>query len=113
MTATNGVEAVEAYKAASSKILLVFMDIQMPKMDGIEASREIRKYELRNALPRTLIVALTALDSAEAKQAAVDSGVDMFFTKPVSVKKLKEIVSQHYKIVPPTSPSAALAPTWR
>ncbi|CZS98649.1 uncharacterized protein RCO7_06385 [Rhynchosporium graminicola] len=95
-TATNGVEAVEAYKASSTQILLVFMDIQMPEMDGIEASREIRIYEKENGLPRCVIVALTALDSPDAKQAAIDSGVDMFFTKPVSVKKLKELVTQHY-----------------
>ncbi|KAH7336182.1 hypothetical protein BKA65DRAFT_29052 [Rhexocercosporidium sp. MPI-PUGE-AT-0058] len=96
MTATNGMEAVEAYKTSSTQILLIFMDIQMPMMDGIEASREIRSYEKQNSLPRSAIVALTALDSVDAKQAAADSGVDLFFTKPVSIKKLKEIVTQYY-----------------
>ncbi|KAG4442811.1 hypothetical protein IFR05_001692 [Cadophora sp. M221] len=95
-TATNGLEAVEAYKASATQIILVFMDIQMPVMDGIEASREIRSYERQNSLPRSVIVALTALDSPDAKQAAIDSGVDLFFTKPVSVKKLKELVKEHY-----------------
>lgn len=65
-------------------------------MDGIAASREIRSYEKKNALPRTVIVALTALGSHDAKQACKDSGVDFFFTKPVSVKKVKEIVAEHY-----------------
>ena len=96
LTATNGMEAVEAYKTSSTQILLVFMDIQMPTMDGMEASREIRSYEKQNGLAPSVIVALTALDSADTKQAAVDSGIDLFFTKPMSIKKLEEIVAQYY-----------------
>ncbi|KAL2069080.1 hypothetical protein VTL71DRAFT_15418 [Oculimacula yallundae] len=105
-TATNGIEAVEAYKSSSMQILLIFMDVQMPLMDGIEASRQIRAHEKQNDLPRSVIVALTALDSPDAKQAALDSGVDMFFTKPVSVKKLKELVMQHYNSSDISSPTS-------
>lgn len=88
LTAINGKEAVDAYASFKGKIPLVFMDIQMPIMDGTEAIRKIRQYEREQALPRSWIVALTALGSKEAKDIAIACGADMFLTKPVSLKTL-------------------------
>jgi CheY-like chemotaxis protein len=93
-TATNGAEAVEVYCAAHGEFGLVFMDIQMPVMNGMEASQAIRTHEKQNCLPSTVIVALTALNSIEAKQAAMDSGVDEFLSKPISMKKIKDVIKE-------------------
>jgi CheY-like chemotaxis protein len=93
-TATNGAEAVEVYCAAHGEFGLVFMDIQMPVMNGMEASQAIRKYEKQSCLPSAVIVALTALNSTEAKQAAMDSGVDEFLSKPISMKKIKDVIKE-------------------
>ena len=95
LTATNGAEAVDAYASFTGKIPLVFMDIQMPVMDGTEAIRRIRQYERDNSLPRSQIVALTALGSNEAKQIALECGADLFLTKPVSLKTLTSLLVQY------------------
>lgn len=90
--ATNGHEALEAYKAASSKFDIIFMDLQMPTMDGLEATREIRRYEHEMGLVPAAVVALTGAASMSARQEAFSSGMDLFLTKPVAMKVLKEVL---------------------
>ena len=69
------------------------MDINMPIMDGMEATREIRKLEQgRPRRRRAMIIALTGLGSATSQKDAFDSGVDMFLTKPVRLKDLRKIL---------------------
>ena len=101
VTATNGAIAVDAYKSAPlpqsyPKFDMIFMDIQMPVMNGMEASIEIRKYEKEMSLKPSLIIALTALTSLQAEQEALDAGADQFMNKPVSIKKLREVVEEHF-----------------
>ncbi|OAA71730.1 CheY-like superfamily [Akanthomyces lecanii RCEF 1005] len=91
-TAQNGEEAVDAYKNAPNSFKCVFMDISMPVMDGLEATRAIRTYERENKLPSAVIIALTGLASAEAQQDAFTSGVDLFLTKPVKLAELAAIL---------------------
>jgi CheY-like chemotaxis protein len=79
--AENGAVAVERYKAA--KIDLILMDINMPIMDGIEATKEIRALENAARAPHTPIVAVTAHDDAETKQDCDAAGMDAFIPKPV------------------------------
>lgn len=65
----------------------------MPVMDGLAATRAIRRYELEEDLPvRSHIVALTGVASESAQQDAYNAGVDLFVSKPVSLKRLKEII---------------------
>lgn len=64
----------------------------MPVIDGLEASREIRRYEQEKGLPATAIVALTGAVSLHARQEAFSSGMDVFLTKPVAMKVLKKIM---------------------
>ncbi|KAJ6787849.1 hypothetical protein PWT90_08345 [Aphanocladium album] len=92
-TATNGQEAVDAYKKASESFRCVFMDISMPVMDGLEATRAIRTYERENKLPSVVIIALTGLASSEAQRDALVSGVDLFLTKPVKLAELAAILT--------------------
>lgn len=69
------------------------MDINMPILNGFEATRQIRGFEKQKGLsPPATIIALTGLGSAEAQQEAFSSGVDLFLTKPVRLKELTKIL---------------------
>jgi PAS domain S-box-containing protein len=78
--ASNGVQAVAAYRKARPD--LVLMDLSMPEMDGHAATREIRRYETANALPRCPIFALTAYSSADEETRCLAAGMDGVLTKP-------------------------------
>ncbi len=85
--ARNGKEAVEKFRAAN--YLLVFMDCQMPVMDGYEATAEIREFEKISKRKPTPIVALTAGTSREERERCRDAGMDQHLTKPFSVADLE------------------------
>jgi len=78
--ATNGREAIDAYQA--EKPDLIFMDISMPGIDGLEATRIIRQIEQDKAISRTTIVALTAHAMAGDDHSILASGLDYHLTKP-------------------------------
>ena len=61
-------------------------------MNGLEASREIRKFEQQNKIEPVTIVAVTALASDNVRQEAFASGVDLLLTKPVRVKELVAVI---------------------
>lgn len=87
-TVEDGVLAVEAMKTASYD--LIFMDMRMPNMDGLEATRKIRTLpNVSRALP---IIALTANAFDDDRNACFDSGMNDFMTKPVSAEELSEKV---------------------
>ena len=79
--AENGAIAVAKLKARSYDIVL--MDIQMPVMDGLEATRTIRDWERERGLSRTPIVALTASALDEDVRRTLEAGVDMHVSKPI------------------------------
>lgn len=92
LEAANGRQAVEIF--TSEKPDLIFMDIQMPEMDGLEATRTIRAMEEGSAA-RTPVVALTAGVLKEEKEKAVESGVDHFLSKPIDPKQLQETIIRY------------------
>jgi len=94
--AENGKEAVEA--AASGPFDIVLMDCQMPIMDGLEATRAIRKAnsDQANRLP---IVALTANGLDEGKKACLDAGMDDWLGKPFRREDLKVLLDRWCKAV--------------
>lgn len=77
--AQNGFEAVDAVK--NNDFDMVFMDISMPKMDGLEATQKIR--ELASERSNVKIIALTAYAQEEDKARVLESGMDGFLSKPV------------------------------
>jgi CheY-like chemotaxis protein len=87
----NGAEAVDA--AAAGGFDLILMDMQMPVMDGLTATRAIRDLEAARGLPRTPIVSLTANAMPEHAKASVQSGADGHLTKPISAEALLRAVA--------------------
>lgn len=86
LLATNGKEAIDVLNA--NDVDLVLMDLHMPVMDGLEATRQIRK--LRNpAKAGTPIMGVTANISPDGKAACLDSGMDRVITKPIDYQKLQ------------------------
>jgi CheY-like chemotaxis protein len=89
-TASDGAEAVHAVQ--SEVYDLVLMDMQMPVMDGLTATREIRTHELAMGLPRTPIVMLTANALPEHIASAEAAGADRHLAKPFDAGELLELV---------------------
>lgn len=118
--AKTGLEALQAYISASSpgnsrpssssartspppptvrfdppvspRIDVILMDINMPEMDGLEATRQIRAHERDYNLPPVTIIALTGVASSEAQQEAHASGVNLFLIKPVRLADLETVL---------------------
>ncbi len=88
--AVNGKEAVREFVAG--KFDLILMDVQMPEMDGLEATLSIRQEELRRAafglFSRIPIIALTAHASKTQHDQCVESGMDAVITKPIDIHLL-------------------------
>ncbi len=82
----NGEEAVELFRTEEFDIVL--MDVQMPVLSGVDATRAIRVHEQSERLVRTPIIALTACTSEFDRSTAMDAGIDHFCTKPVDLNTL-------------------------
>ncbi|MEB3264833.1 MAG: ATP-binding protein [Synechococcus sp.] len=85
----SGAEAIQAIAAAPRPYELVFMDVQMPEMDGYEATRRIR------ALPgatQPRIVAMTAHARPEDRRSCLEAGMDDFLSKPISQEALRRVL---------------------
>jgi len=90
--ANNGLEAFE--KRKSNNYDLLFMDIQMPVMDGIEATHEILDYEEDEELPHVPIVALTANALKGDRERFMAEGMDEYLTKPIETAELLYILNK-------------------
>jgi signal transduction histidine kinase/CheY-like chemotaxis protein/sugar lactone lactonase YvrE/HPt (histidine-containing phosphotransfer) domain-containing protein len=108
--ANNGLEAVSQYQEGSFD--LIFMDCQMPVMDGYEASRRIRELEKENKFPPIPIIALTAGINKEDKARCKAAGMNRYLTKPFSIPELTEVLRDFLgdeigRATPLSSPVAA------
>ena len=89
--ADNGLEAVEKRKAVNDYDL-IFMDIQMPIMDGIEATKIIKKYEDENGLTSSPVIALTANALKGDRERLLKEGLDEYISKPIEMAELLYIL---------------------
>ena len=88
----NGLAAVEAWEAGEFD--LVLMDVQMPEMDGIDATREIRRKEAARGGRRTPIIALTANAMTHQVAEYLEAGMDDHVAKPVSAAALSDAMQR-------------------
>lgn len=88
VTAVNGEDAVTVTELARPQLIL--MDIAMPKMDGLTATRRIRRFPESSELP---IIFLTAFESREFRQQASDAGGDGYLTKPINFDRLGNLIN--------------------
>ncbi|MEA3228660.1 MAG: ATP-binding protein [Campylobacterota bacterium] len=90
--ANNGLEAVDIFQ--KQKFDLVLMDENMPKLNGIEAMKRIKKYEEKSSLIFTPIIALTASVLESDKKMFMDAGMDGFVGKPIDTDELEKELSR-------------------
>jgi CheY-like chemotaxis protein/HPt (histidine-containing phosphotransfer) domain-containing protein len=98
--ANNGEEAIELF-ANYREFDLIFMDCQMPILDGFEATKMIRDLELQSNETPVPIVALTAGISKEDEQRCYEVGMNGFLTKPFTVSDLSKALSKHVRSTKP------------
>ncbi len=94
--ATSGAAAIESWLAARSADApydRVLMDLHMPGMDGLEATRRIRSIEAEESGSRTPIIALTANASSEDRDACLAAGMDSFLVKPLDREQLAAVLA--------------------
>ncbi len=103
----DGVEAVAQVEAFPYD--LVFMDIQMPRMDGLEATRQIRRREQDGA--HLEIVAMTAHAQAEDRERCLEAGMDGYVRKPMVRRDLLRALRQHLGSAPSKVESEPVEPT--
>lgn len=91
MVADNGQLALDLLKNQSFD--LIFMDCQMPVLDGYKTTAEIRKSEQANGLPKQVIVALTAHAIAEERDKCLAAGMDDYLSKPIRREQLAKVLA--------------------
>lgn len=95
-------------KAAAETFDVIFMDVQMPELDGYQATAEIRKAEKGG---RTPIVAMTANAMAGDKEKCLAAGMDDYISKPIQRQQLFDLLDRLLAGKTPTAPVAAAAPS--
>ncbi len=100
---SNGSEAVVAVELISYD--LVFMDVHMPVMDGIEATKKILSSRCDKCSPK--IIALTADDTPDDRNKCIEVGMDDYITKPVKLEDVITVLKcwAHVDILPPVDSS--------
>ena len=93
----NGKEAVDAYDKEKG-FDLVFMDIDMPVMDGITATRMIKEIDKRDSRGHTPVIALTAHGLSGDRERIISAGLDDYFPKPLERAKLELVLKQHLNL---------------
>ncbi|MEM7374847.1 MAG: response regulator [Bacteroidota bacterium] len=96
--AANGLEAISQVEMIQYDLIL--MDVQMPEMDGLEATKAIRQLQIDRKLKQPIIIALTAGALVEERDRCLQAGMDDFLAKPVQVETLATTINQWFSKVP-------------
>ncbi len=88
--ANNGQEALDKFKDRDNEYNIVFMDCQMPVLDGYEATRAIRKIERHKLIP---IIAMTANAMAGDREKCIDAGMNDYMAKPINLEEIKKKIA--------------------
>jgi len=87
--ATDGEQAISM--AVAARPALILMDLSLPKLDGLSATRRIRQ---KKGLQNVPIVAVSAHDSDESRAEALDAGCNEYVTKPIDFDRLSELIDE-------------------
>jgi len=90
-TAETGIEAIETCRNHPD-IDLILMDIQMPEMNGYEATRKIREFN-----KEVIIIAQTAFALAGDREKALEAGCNDYITKPINKEKMRQKIAKHFQ----------------
>ncbi|MDN6252743.1 MAG: response regulator transcription factor [Lactiplantibacillus plantarum] len=82
LVATDGLTAMETYQSHQNELLLILLDWMLPKLDGMEVLRRIRKHD------QVPVIIMTARDYVGDKVAGLDNGADDYITKPFEIEEL-------------------------
>ncbi len=93
VVASNGLEAVDALE--QGRFDAVLMDMQMPEMDGLQATSAIRAREMRQAIERMPIIALTANAMKGDREKCLMAGMDAYLSKPIKSAELKDALDRY------------------
>lgn len=91
--ATNGLEGIEAAK--KQQVDLIIMDIKMPKMNGYEATRRIRRLKKYKSIP---IIALTSYAMREDKERVMKAGCTVYMSKPITPEIFTEEIKKFLEV---------------
>jgi CheY-like chemotaxis protein len=93
--AINGLKGVEFFK--KNKYDLILMDLEMPELNGLDATTQIRKIESeRNIIETVVIIAVTAYAMETDRQSCFMAGMDDFLAKPFLLEELSGIIEKHF-----------------
>lgn len=92
--AEDGEQALHKIAVQQPPFDLVLMDVQMPVLDGLAATRQLRQREAQDGLPRQLVVALTANALAGDKELCLNAGMDDYLTKPITFQALNAMLER-------------------
>ena len=97
-TAQNGLEAFNKYSMNPEKYDVIFMDVQMPIMDGPEATQEIIEFEKEEGIEHTPIIAVTANVLKGDRERFLGAGMDDYISKPIDKKELLRVLDEISKM---------------
>jgi two-component system, sensor histidine kinase len=111
---TSVVDGRQALDACTSRRFdIVLMDVQMPEMDGLQATRAIREYERTSGSGRAVpIIAMTAFAGDEDRQICLDAGMDDYLTKPIKRDQLVQLLNKfcYNQVEPVEAPQKETSP---
>jgi len=89
LEATDGEEALDV--AVSEQPDLILMDVQLPRLSGLEATRQLRQMPAFSCIP---IIAVTAYAMKGDKEKFIEAGFDGYLSKPVNSRELREVIAE-------------------